>query len=65
MSNKLQACKKCGYISENEVKICPICESIKFTTFWQGYVVIIDPEKSEVAKILNIKTKGKYALRIG
>lgn len=46
------------------LKECPVCQGTKFTTFWQGYTIILDTEKSEVAKILNIGTKGKFALRI-
>ncbi|PIU02926.1 MAG: hypothetical protein COT55_00965 [Candidatus Diapherotrites archaeon CG09_land_8_20_14_0_10_32_12] len=59
------ACKTCGYISEEAIELCPACNNKKFTTFWQGYVVIIDVEKSQVAKILGITKPGKFALRIG
>jgi len=34
------------------------------TTDWMGYVIIIDPEKSEIAKKMNITKEGKYALRV-
>ena len=65
MVKKAKVCKKCGYVIENEeIKKCPICGNNKFTTFWQGYAIILDPKKSEVAKILNIEHKGKFALRI-
>ena len=65
MAKKQKVCKKCGYVLEDEtLKECPVCGNNKFTTFWQGYVVIIDPERSEVAKLLNINHKGKFALRI-
>jgi len=66
MTKKSNICKKCGYvIDDEEMKECPICNNNKFTTFWQGYTIIVNPEKSEVAKILNINHKGKFALRIG
>jgi DNA-directed RNA polymerase subunit E" len=31
---------------------------------WFGYVVIIDPVNSEIAKRLNITHPGRYALRV-
>ena len=65
MAKKQKICKKCGLVIEDEnLKECPVCGNNKFTTFWQGYAIIVNPEKSEVAKILNINVKGKYALRI-
>lgn len=65
MAVKELACKKCGYILEDQnVQECPICQNKKFTTFWKGLVYINDPEKSEVAKKLNITHKGRFALRI-
>ncbi len=65
MVKKANICKKCGFIFDDpEAKECAICGNTKFTTFWQGYTIVIDPEKSEVAKILSIAHKGKFALRI-
>ena len=60
----LKACKKCGKLLEKEERICPICNNTKFTTFWQGCILVINPEKSEIARLLDIKTNGKYALRV-
>jgi DNA-directed RNA polymerase subunit E" len=34
------------------------------TTDWQGFVVILNPERSEVAKRLNITRPGNYALKV-
>ena len=55
------ACKKCKYIT-NEPTVCKICGSKEFTKEWFGYLVIVDPEKSEIAKKLGIKYAGKYAI---
>jgi DNA-directed RNA polymerase subunit E" len=55
------ACKKCSRITEAEV--CPFCDE-KTTRDWQGYVIINDYEKSEIAAKMNIKANGKYALRV-
>ncbi len=31
---------------------------------WTGYVIVLDPNDSEIAKRLNINKPGKYALRV-
>ena len=43
---------------------CPNCEGTAFTTFWRGYVVVSNPESSEIAKKMGIEKRGKYALRL-
>lgn len=48
-----------------EGKECPICGGTSFTTFWKGYVIIIDSENSEIAKKMGITSTGKHALRLG
>lgn len=55
------ACRKCHMITEE--KRCPRCGEAT-SPDWSGYVVILDPEKSEIAKRLNITEKGRYALRV-
>lgn len=56
-----KACRSCRKIVEEGDK-CPVCGSTQFTTFWRGYVLIIDPEKSEIAKKMGIAQVGKHAL---
>jgi DNA-directed RNA polymerase subunit E" len=58
---KERACKECSRITNLDV--CVVCKS-PTSSDWLGYVSIIDPENSEVAKKLNITTKGKFALRV-
>lgn len=58
-----KACKKCRLIVEGDV--CPVCKESDLTGSWKGMTIIFDPEKSEVAKKLDIKVPGKYALRLG
>ncbi|MCD6371526.1 MAG: DNA-directed RNA polymerase, subunit E'' [Candidatus Aenigmarchaeota archaeon] len=57
-----KACKKCKRIVSG--KKCPICGSQELTPHWRGLVVIINPEKSEIAKQLNIEIPGDYALKV-
>jgi len=59
MSKK--ACKNCNLIYEGEK--CPNCGSGEALENWKGHVLIIDPEKSEIAKKLNITKPGDYAIK--
>lgn len=55
-----KACKNCHKVTESST--CPACGSAELSSRFSGVVLIFDPEKSEVAKRLSIKTKGEYAL---
>ena len=66
MSKQGKACRQCRRVIEEEnVKACPVCSDTQFTTFWRGYVIIMDPERSEIAQRMGVTTPGKYALRLG
>jgi len=56
-----KACKSCKRIVDED--ICPVCKE-PTTQYWSGYLAIIDPEKSEIAKKMGIKLPGEYALKI-
>jgi DNA-directed RNA polymerase subunit E" len=58
---KIRACKKCSTLYERDK--CPKCGANEYTESWKGKVVIMDPEKSEVAQKLKIKEKGVYAIK--
>lgn len=60
---KEKACRSCRMVVEDETQ-CPNCDSVNFTTFWRGYVIIVDPENSEIAKKMGTTKPGKYALRL-
>jgi len=57
-----KACTKCHLLTTENV--CPNCRSSSFSTDWSGVVVIIDAEKSEIAKRLGINKKGRYAIKV-
>ncbi|MDI9646390.1 MAG: transcription elongation factor subunit Spt4 [Archaeoglobales archaeon] len=57
------ACKKCKFIN-SDVSICKNCGSTELTKEWYGYLIILDPERSEIAKRVDIRIPGKYALRV-
>ncbi len=59
---KKKACKKCKLlVSGNE---CPLCKTSSFANSWQGRLNILDANKSEIAKKLDIKVKGEYAIKV-
>ena len=60
---KEKACRNCRYVVE-EGDVCPNCNEKSFTTFWRGYVIIMNAEQSEIAKKMNIARRGKFALRL-
>ena len=62
MPKTLRACRNCRTLTYG--KECPICKSTNLTSNWKGYIRVVDPEKSEVAKLLNIEIKGRFALNV-
>lgn len=34
------------------------------TTSWQGRVFVLNPEKSDIAKIMGFEEKGEYAIKV-
>jgi DNA-directed RNA polymerase subunit E" len=64
-SKAFKACLKCKALVAVEVETCPICGSKDFSTEWSGIIIVLDPEKSVVAKLLGIKTPGRYAIKVG
>lgn len=57
----LKACKRCRYLTEENT--CPLCGG-EVSRNWQGFLIIIDYEESEIAKTMGIKANGKYALKV-
>jgi DNA-directed RNA polymerase subunit E" len=60
MSEK--ACTNCHYIAKDN--ICSRCKSTSFSEDFSGLVIMFDPENSAIAKAMNIKQKGRYALKV-
>ncbi|MFH1055913.1 MAG: transcription elongation factor subunit Spt4 [Candidatus Altiarchaeota archaeon] len=57
----MRACKSCLRISEEER--CPVCGGAT-SQYWSGYLAVIDPEMSKIAKRMDLKTPGQYALKV-
>jgi DNA-directed RNA polymerase subunit E" len=58
----VNVCRDCHRVVDGES--CAICGSANLSTDWAGYLVIIDPEHSDIAKKMNIKLSGRYALKV-
>jgi len=56
-----RACKNCHVLTEKD--LCPHC-NIPTSKRWRGYVIIRNPDDSQIAKKMNIKKPGKYALKV-
>lgn len=46
-----------------EEKVCPTC-AVPTSKLWRGYVIIREPEKSQIAQKMNINKAGRYALKV-
>jgi len=63
-----RACRKCFMLYDDNVKKCPVCQ-IPTSETHSGFVGIINPEKSEVAKKIEERTgikvlSGRYVLNV-
>ncbi len=56
------ACRKCKMLTTE--KTCPNDGSTELSNEWSGLVIIINAEKSQVAKTLAITKAGRYALKV-
>ena len=59
--SKQKVCKKCKAIYEGEA--CPACGSKEFSETIKGRIIVLNPEKSEIAKNINIKNAGNFAIK--
>lgn len=59
----MSACKECHYIVNTKEKVCPKCQG-ELSEKFSGMVIILDPERSEIAKLMGLNTIGAYAIRV-
>ena len=58
---KQKSCKICKAIYDGDA--CPQCGSKEFTETIKGRIVMLNPEKSEIAQKLKIAKKGEFAIK--
>ena len=44
--------------------MCPVCGNADMADKWKGLAIIVNAEKSEIAKKLNATKNGEYALTV-
>ncbi len=58
-----KACRNCrSIVSESTCALCGTGDYL--TKTWEGYILVVNPDASEVATAIGAKTPGKYALKI-
>jgi DNA-directed RNA polymerase subunit E" len=57
-----RACTNCHFITRENV--CPKCKSTNLSEDYSGIVIMFDAENSAIAKAMDIKDKGHYALKV-
>ena len=62
-SNRL-TCRECHRVVDPDDDACPSCGSTSLTEDWAGYVIIVHPEQSEIAKKMEVTEPGTYALKV-
>ena len=55
-------CKTCKILVEKDK--CPICKKTQFTSNWKGRMIIINKNKSLLAKRINAEHEGEYAIKV-
>lgn len=58
----IKVCRECHKVVEGDA--CVTCGSTNLSEDWAGYLVVIDPRHSEIAKQMNIDMPGRYALKV-
>lgn len=61
MAAKKKACTNCRMLVAGSE--CPVCKTSNLTPTWKGRMVVLDANKSELAKKVGITIKGEYAIR--
>ncbi|MCL5262340.1 MAG: DNA-directed RNA polymerase subunit E'' [Candidatus Marsarchaeota archaeon] len=56
-------CKNCRIIISHGDK-CPLCGSTDLTSRWNGYVIMLNVDKSDIAKKLGLKVNSVFALNV-
>ncbi|BBL45794.1 DNA-directed RNA polymerase subunit E'' [Nanobdella aerobiophila] len=60
---KRKICRNCKAIINKDANKCPYCGSTDLAEDFSGFVLIVNEERSEVAKKYNFK-EGKWAIKI-
>jgi len=59
----MNACRQCRYINNTKDKACPKCGG-ELSEKYSGMIIVLDPERSEIAKMVGLNTVGNYAIKV-
>jgi len=62
VSARAKACRNCRRIVVGNV--CDACGSSNLSTSYSGLLIVLDVEKSQIAKELGIRKAGRYAVKV-
>ncbi|AKB75525.1 DNA-directed RNA polymerase subunit E'' [Methanosarcina lacustris Z-7289] len=57
-----KACRHCLRVLEGQN--CPVCGTSDLSEEWSGLVIILDTERSEIAKKLGVDIPDRFALKV-
>ncbi len=58
------ACGECNLVLDDGIDQCPRCPTAPVSSDWLGLVVILEPDRSAVARRLGVEIPGNYALKV-
>lgn len=61
-SVKEKVCRNCRRIVSGDA--CDVCGSTNLASTYQGLLIVLKPEFSEIATLLKIKKEGYYAVKV-
>ncbi|MEM2910073.1 MAG: transcription elongation factor subunit Spt4 [Nitrososphaerota archaeon] len=61
-SVKERVCRNCKRIVSDDT--CDVCGSTNLASTYQGLLIVLKPESSEIATLLKIKKEGYYAVKV-
>lgn len=64
MSANRLVCRECHRVNDADRTTCIACNSSSLTEDWAGYVVIAHPDRSEIAREMQVDEPGAYALKV-
>ncbi len=59
----MKACKNCRMIVFSNEKKCPKCGG-ELSERFSGMIIIMEPERSEIAKLASVNAIGTYAIKV-
>ena len=57
-----RACTTCRFMTKEGN--CPRCKTPTLSDDYSGLLIVFDPENSAIAKAMNVREKGRYALKV-